>query len=167
MDDVAAHAGEHARIAGGDRLEHEQQASRHVGVGVLVEADVEQVGGVDDPAEHVRGAGRGEALAIVREALRDLLDARVRAPSASWQAAVAHEHDVVVVGAGRELVASPGAHQHHGRVVADCEASQQGAALRQAPCRSRARLAQRLERASGCLLQALERRGGGRHARRC
>ena len=44
VDHVEPHAGEHVRVAGGDRLEHEQHAAREVRVRVVVEPDAQQVG---------------------------------------------------------------------------------------------------------------------------
>ena len=56
LDHVEPHAGEHVRVAGGDRLEHEQHAPGEVGVRVVVEPDAQQVGRSRRPRRRRPGA---------------------------------------------------------------------------------------------------------------
>ena len=119
LDHVEAHAGEHARVARRDRLEHEQHAASEVRVRVVVEADAQQVGGVDDLGEDALPAGRAEAAGVPREALGHLGGGLLLGAPAAVRGEAAHEHEVVVVRAGGELVAPPGAHQHDGGVLVE------------------------------------------------
>jgi hypothetical protein len=163
LHDVEPDAREHVRMTDRDGLQHEQQPPRHVGVGVVVQADAQQLGRVHDAGEDARPAGPLEARRVAHEARGDVLGRRARRSARQS----AHEHDVVVVGAARQLVPAPRAHQDDRGPLVDRQVFEQRRALPDPPPRACAGLQQRGERCSGLLLQALERCGGGAHAGRC